>query len=65
MSLRHYGSGTAVPLGTHLMTLTTTAGWKEGDITVSEPRTLGTLAAELATMLDLPGTVVDLVITTK
>ncbi|MET8624554.1 hypothetical protein ABZW30_12490 [Kitasatospora sp. NPDC004669] len=65
LTLRHYGAATPVPLGPYLVTLTTDVGWQEGDIIVTEPRTLGTLAAELTAKLSLPGTLVDLVITQR
>jgi hypothetical protein len=65
MSLRHHGANTPVPLGTYLMTLHTDRGNNTSTNTVTSPHTLGSLATGLATLHRVPGTVVDLVITTK
>ncbi|MEV8324534.1 hypothetical protein [Kitasatospora sp. NPDC056731] len=65
LSMRHHGASTPVPLGRYLMTLTTDRGWNETTTSVTTPHTLGSLATGLATLLRLPGTVVDLVITPR
>lgn len=71
MSLTRNGADTQVPPGNYAVTLITElrdnngTGVNHKQITtqVATPHTLGSLAAGLATLLNVPGNVVDLAIT--
>ncbi|MEU8920324.1 hypothetical protein AB0D10_05210 [Kitasatospora sp. NPDC048545] len=73
LSLSQHGANTPVPPGSYMATLTTELrdsngigiNLKEIDTQVTTPHTLGSLAAGVATLTRVPGTVVDLVITPK
>jgi hypothetical protein len=63
LSLRHHGANTNVPLGRYRMTITTDRGHNTSTTQLTAAHTLGSLAAGLATLLNVPGNVIDLVIT--
>ncbi|MFG3051882.1 hypothetical protein ACGFZP_13155 [Kitasatospora sp. NPDC048239] len=73
MSISRNGAGTQVPPGNYAVTLITelrdSAGTginqKQIVTRVDIPHTLGSLAADLATLLKVPGNVLDLVVTPK
>ena len=73
MSIRRNGASTHIPPGSYTGTLITE--WRDNSGTainhkqittqVTTPHTLGSLANGLTTLLNVPGTVIDLVITPK
>jgi hypothetical protein len=73
LSLTHNGADTQVPPGDYTGTLITVlhdtigtrVSHKQITTQVTAPHTLGSLAAGLTTLLRVPGTVIDLVITPK
>lgn len=73
MSIGRNGANTPVPQGSYTATLITELRDNNGtgishrqiNTTVTTPHTLGSLANGLTTLLNAPGTVIDLVITPK